>query len=263
MSKKIKQYLRLFWKLLKTDLIVFKQYVVDKVIDTNIWTVGCVGIFAYIMPKLGLDLRYGAFYAVSAIASCAIFEVWSATCTFVSDLCGRRVISYPLTLPLPSWLVLVKNAFTYACHASVVTIVVLPLGKLILWDRMDLSQFSLFRFVIMFLSINIFVGFFALFNASLVKNMNSVGSVWMRVIFPAWLLGGSQFSWHTMHEVSPKLAYANFVNPLLYPMEGIRAAVLGQEGYLSFGICLFAMWLFIFIFGWVGIRRIKKRLDFV
>ena len=110
---------------------------------------------------------------------------------------------------------------------------------------------------------NIFIGFFSIFVASIVKDMGHINKVGIRILFPMWIFGGGQFPWKTIYSLSPKFAYVVFVNPLLYMSEGIHAAVLGQEGYLPFWICLIALWIFTGAFGWLGIARLKKRLDFV
>ncbi len=104
---------------------------------------------------------------------------------------------------------------------------------------------------------------FALMVGSFVKNMSTIGSVWMRFIYPIWFLGGFQFSWTVLFKTSPKLAYLNLINPMTYIMEAIRGAILGQEGYLPFWPCTSMVILFAFACAWYGIVRLKKRLDFV
>ena len=244
-------------------MIIFKQKIVCDIIDANIWMIGYAGISAYFFPKLGMDPSYGSFMAVTSIATCGFFEVWAAATSFIGDLCGNKTISYPLTLPIPSWLIFVKNALVYGCWCMAITIVILPLGKLLLWNKLDLTNFSPIKFIVMFFFSNLFLGFFAVFIASLVKNLYNVGTIWMRIIFPLWILGCSHFTWQTMHQVSPTLAYINFANPLMYPMEGIRSTVLGQQGSLPFLFCLAMICLSSIIFCFIGIARMKKRLDFV
>ena len=57
--------------------------------------------------------------------------------------------------------------------------------------------------------------------------------------------------------------YLHLVNPLLYVMEGMRAATLGQEGYLPFWFSLAGLTIFTVGFAWDAIRRLQKRLDCV
>ena len=57
--------------------------------------------------------------------------------------------------------------------------------------------------------------------------------------------------------------YIALLNPLLYPMEGIRAAFFGQGGFISFWFCISMLSFFTILFGFIGIKRLKKRLDFI
>jgi ABC-type polysaccharide/polyol phosphate export permease len=62
---------------------------------------------------------------------------------------------------------------------------------------------------------------------------------------------------------SPWFAYASLINPQLYIMEGMRAAILGQTGYLNFWLCAGMTLFFSIICGAHAIVKIQRRLDFV
>ena len=66
-----------------------------------------------------------------------------------------------------------------------------------------------------------------------------------------------------LQEVSPRIAYISLLNPMVYIMEGTRAAVLGQEGSLDFWVCVLMTLVFTILCTFDGIRRIKRRLDYV
>ena len=263
MNKNTKFYVNIFWQMLKADIAVYKQIFIENFFDTIIWVSCLIIISTYIFPQLGMNKEYGAFIAVGTIVSCAFFLSWADNICFVSDLEGQRTIDYYLTLPIPSYLIFVKQSVGYAFKSMLASIIILPMSKLLLFSRMDLSNFSIIKFIVMFLSINIFTGFLTIFISSLVKNIIHNGIVWTRILFPLWFFGGSQFSWQTVFSLSPTFAYFSLLNPLLYPSEGIRVVVLGQKGYLPFWFCLGMMWFFSFLFGWFGIARLKKRLDFI
>lgn len=263
MNKSTKSYLKLFWQLLKADLLVFKQTIIGETINTFVWVFSTLVVATYIFPQLGMTKAYGAFYAVGIIASCSFWTIWESVSIFIADIQGDSTISYPLTLPLPSWLVVVKFASRYSIRAAIFSAMILPLCKLLLLDRLDLSNLSYFKFVAIFLVINFFIGFFSIFVSSIVKDMNHINQVGIRILFPMWFFGGTQFSWETIYSLSPRLAYMIFLNPLLYASEGIHAAVLGQKGYIPFWICIVMLWIFTIISGWLGIAKLKKRLDFV
>lgn len=263
MSHPYVMYAKLFWQLVKTDLLILKQVIIGRLIDTTIWVTSVIAVVSYIFPQLGMASSFGVFYAVGAILSCSFFEVFYTTFTFVADLEDDKLINYYLTLPIPSWLILVKHIVSFACKATPLALLVLPLSKLVLWYRLDLVNFSIMKFALIFISINILTGSISLFAASLVKDKNHIGGIWPRIMFPLWFFGGSQFSWYTIHAFSPAFGYGLLLNPLIYATEGVRVAVLGQAGYLPFWLCLGIIWVFTLLFTTISIWRLKKRIDFV
>jgi len=44
-------------------------------------------------------------------------------------------------------------------------------------------------------------------------------------------------------------------------MEAMRVAFIGQQGYLSFWLCIAMLMLFSLVFGYIGTRRLIKHLD--
>lgn len=252
-----------FKELLRTDLKIFKQTFSDKVINLGIWVALNALITAYLMPAFGLSLDYTNFLIAGLCASAGLFEVFPSVVNVVSDLEGDRVIEYYFTLPLPSWLVIIKSIAYYAISSAALSIFVLPFSKLILWHRFDLSNFNAIKFAVIFVLTNIFYGAFIPWIASRVANMPKIGNVWMRFVFPLWFIGGFQFSWAVFYDKAPWLAYLNLLNPLTYIMEGTRSAILGSQNYLSFLLCVGMLILFIALCIFAAVRKFKKRLDFV
>jgi len=258
-----RSYVTIFKQLLITDLTIFRQVIVDKLVNSSIWIAVTLIVMGYLLPELGTGVGYGSFMVAGSCASIGLFEVFPSVMELVSDFEGERVIDYYLTLPIPSWLVLLRSMIYYAFGAFCLGLLVLPLGKILLWSRFDLSRMSTIKYVLMFMVTSSFYGSFTLFIASLVKSMMKIGNVWMRFIFPLWFLGGYQFSWYILKGLSPQVAYINLLNPITYIMDGMRAAILGQEGYLNFWLCLGVVICFTQVLGFIGITRLKKRLDFV
>jgi hypothetical protein len=85
----------------------------------------------------------------------------------------------------------------------------------------------------------------------------------MRFVYPLWVFGGYQYSYAVLANKNPWFAYISLINPQLYIMEGMRAAILGQEGYLNFWLCAGMTFFFSIICGIHAIFKIKRRLDFV
>jgi len=263
MNENIRSYAKLFWRLFKTDLLVYKKNMFGQTVDLIIWVAIVTLIFGYVYPEFGMSKYFGTFYMVGTIASASIFNIWGSVVAMISDVEGNNAISYSLTLPLPSWLYFVKGATSYACVTMATTSVILPLGKIILGDRLSFTDTSIPKLILIFFSINFFIGIFTLFITSIPKGIHKMENVWGRFLFPMWILGGADFPWKTIYELSPRFAMLSLFNPFVYLMEGIRAAVLGQTGFINFWICILVIWFNTIFFGWLGIKRLKKWLDFV
>ncbi len=258
---KLFSYRHIFWQLLKTDLATLYDQLHDKIINSMIWVSTVVAISAYLLPAFGLSPAYGAFLAAGSIVSSAGFEIFPQMVQFVSDLDGERNISYYLTLPIPSWLLLVKHICFYITNCMLISTVAIPTCKLVLLNRLDLSQLSIIRLIIAVFMINTLFGVLTLWFISYTKNVGGMGNTFMRIIYPLWFLGCFQFSWKVLYGFSPILAYINLLNPYVYAMELLRGVMLDPKDSLSFGLCILMLSVFIVLLSWHAIYRLKKRLD--
>lgn len=235
----------------------------DKMFNSLLWSTLNIVIFAFIMPKMGLDKSFGAFIVATMPTSCAFFTSINSIYALLTDVTSDgSSLTYELILPIPQWLVFTKYALENMYQALAVSILILPVGKLILWNEFSLEYFSVFKFLLMLIVSSMFFGFFSIFITSFCKDIYSgLDNIWIRIIFPMWFLGGFQFSWKTLYAASPLLAYINLCNPLVYALEGTRAAVLNPQDSLPYELCVFALMVFTFVFGYAGIQKLKKRLD--
>ena len=257
------RYLPLMGKLLQTDLELFKRTILDKLIDLSIWIVTMVAVTAYLMPSFGLSQGYTGFLIASLVASAGLFELYTSATNLVSDFYGDNITSYYVTLPMPSWLTFVEKIIYYTINCSVIGIVVLPLSKLLAWNSFSFAECSFPKFFLIFVLSNLFYGAFTIWIASKIPGLEMIGSVWMRFVYPLWFLGGFQYSWNVLYEYNPPLAYISLLNPITYAMEGHRAAILGQPGSLNFWVCVLMLLVFTLLFGWHGMKLLKKKLDYI
>ena len=254
-SLSIRTCARLVWR----DMAVFWPSFPGRLFNGAIWAGITIAVFQFI--GFGDAANLGLFMACANAVSWGFFEVMENVARLIADLQGERSITYSLTLPLPQWMVFVRIALSNALQAMAIAIFILPMAKILLWNHFDISNMSLIRVITIFILAHVFYGFFSLWLASMVKNLEAIGDVWMRVVFPLWFLGGYQFTWASFVAKSPALAYLNLLNPLLYCMEGVRAAVMGQEGYLPFWWCCAALVFFTTLVGTVGTIKMKQKLD--
>lgn len=262
MMKQIKRYVPLMGYMLLTEIKTLRETLFDSVVDLFIWISAMIVLHTYFLPEFGLSENYINFFVPSLVAGAALFGMLSNVVDVVGDLEGRKVINYYLTLPMPSWLVFIRNILFYTLNNMLMALLVLPLSKLILQGRLDLSKLNIAQFVCMFVIANLFYGSFAIWLSSYIKNTKQIRSAWMRMLFPLVMLGGFQFSWYVMYDLSPRIAQSLFANPILYVMEGSHAAMLGQQGFLNIWLCAWALIVFTIFFTVHGIYRFKRRLDF-
>ncbi len=256
-------YSHIFWQLLKTELILIRKSFWDKLINATIWSSTVILISAYILPSFGLSEEFCVIQALSVIISIAGFELYASISKFFADLEGDRHIGYLLTLPLPSWLLLINMVCIFIVNGMLLGCFTFVVAKLLLWNSFNLAIINIPKSILAFLMSNVFFGFFGLFMISLIRTLLSLENVFMRVMYPLWILGGFQFTWKALYGVNPLFAFINLLNPYIYGNEGFRGAMLGQVDYLPFWICIGMLAGMTTICGVVSIVRLKKKLDFV
>lgn len=259
MSNKI---LQTFFALLWKDITIFNKRWVYRSIDAIVWMSCILFIAQYIMPLFGVhDKNYATFTLIGNLAVWGLFEMLTSIAMFLGDIQGDKTISYYISLPLPTWLIFTEQALASAYRSIASTILLLPLGALMLGKDFITDDFYWVQFCFAFIMINIFYGFFTLFIASCVPDTGALTMVRSRIMFPLWFLGGFQFPWKMLYSVNPTLAYCNLCNPIVYIMDGLRSSALPAHDYLPFWHCMIMLVLFSTVFGYLGIRQLKKRLD--
>lgn len=261
----IRHYAYTCYQLLRTDLIELRKTFFDQALNLGIWVFCTLVVMGY-LTKTQFHITasdFGVFNLAGCIASAGLFEVYPRSFSFIADLEGPQIISYYTTLPVPPVYVFLTKMLYWLINTLLRGLILLPLGKLVLWNSFPLADVHWLKFLIIFLIGNLFYSALTLFVASIIPSMAQMENVWMRYIFPLWFLGGFQFSWYNLHKLSPMLAYVNLLNPVVYVMEGTRSALLGQGNNLPFWFCVIMLIIFSLLCVYIGIKRTKKRLDCV
>lgn len=219
-------------------------------------------VFGYFMSSKGLGAGYGPFILVGAIATFGLFDItWKAT-LLAHDMHQKKINNY-LTLPVSTGQVFFSFAVSWGMQTGLISLVMIPIGKIILWNQWDLAYFNIWKYLLIFIPANLFYGVFALWVSSLVTNLRNTSWMWYRLINPLFMFCGFYYSWKSVYQLSHEIGYLHLINPLLYILEGTKGAVLPPEGFLPFGYCVLAVWFFIFVMGYDAIKRLKKRVDSV
>lgn len=251
-----------FWQLLVRSFKVCSPNLKDKIINNIVWSLLNIMIFAYVMPQMGLDSNIGSFMVVTMPVSCAFFVGINSIYTLLADISNDGSnLQYELTLPIAPWITFVKYALEITYQAFITSIFIMPCGALALYYEFSWVHFSIIKFHFLLSIASLFFGFFGLWITSITKDYSDLDNMWIRIVFPMWFLGGFQFSWQTLYSISPTLAYLNLLNPLTYALEGGRAAALDPAQSLTYWNCIIALIGFTALFGNLGIRNLKKRLD--
>jgi hypothetical protein len=256
-------YFAICKELIRCDVTVFTQMIVDKIIDLAVWASISIFVNAYVMPYFGVQEGFGLFQFGGILAAVGIFELYTTVMDLVLDFEGDRIIDYRLTLPIPSWLALASKVIYYALTYFILAVCMIPVGKICLWHRFDLMQVNYLKLLLALIFQSLLCACFSLFIASWIENVNRLGTVWSRFIFPMWFMGGFAFSWGALYSVWPTLAWIDLVNPMIYVTESTRVAILGQEEFMNFWLCLLAITFFCAVCFAVGMHKIKRRLDYV
>ena len=260
----LRNQLKIALSLIFRDLTVLKKDFWGTLIDMLVWPTTASIVFGYIMPKLtNVAPNYGAFVLMGAIITIATVSALDNATQIISDFENKRVIDYYLTLPISPSLFFIKQAISISLKSLIFTLPIFPLGKIVLLSRFSLANLSLMKFILMYLNINIFIGFFALWVISWVKNETTMIHVWLRLYNPMMWFGGLLFSWIQIYNAIPLISYIMLINPMTYAIEGLRASVLGQVDFLNFWICFFMLLFFTFIVALVSVKKLLIRLDCV
>lgn len=247
-------------QLLYRDWYIFKQVYYHRVRMCLYWLLLVVFTTKMFLPAMGLP-NFGPFILISSVVSYGFFITMQNTIGLIEDITGNQAILYELSLPIPQWMIFLKFALTNMIQSFIISITLLPFGLLVLMDTNPFPDFSLIKFIIIFVCSSIFYGSFSLIFSAMLKNMYQIDNVWLRIIFPMWYLGCWQFPWKVLYAISPTLAYIDLLNPLTLIMEAGRSATIDSAGSLPFYSSCITILLYAAIAGYVGIYWMKKRLD--
>ena len=254
---------KIFLRLLQRDLRVFRHDIFDYIINAIIWPTQMVVAFGYIMPIMGMNPAYGAFLVGGNTMFKCLYESYFLASSAVADLNSHRSLEFEYTLPVPAWVILLKNATYFLIRSFVLNSVVLTVSLIALMNTYDPSIINIGQFFIIFTLSSIFFAFFSLWLTGWVRNQLAFENAWSRFFDPMMFWGCYWFSWKTLHSFLPGLAYACLANPITFAMESMRASMLGQQDYLPFWPCACIFAGLTVIMGAVAYLSMRKRLDFV
>lgn len=254
--------IRIFLSLLARDFTVIKKDFFSDLINIVTWPTSLAITFGYVLPTTGMAQEMGSFLLIGSIATTFFYLAIGMASDLVNDFSSLRFIDSQLVVPISSHRVLLlARVCSFVLYSVMLTLPILPIGKLLLGSRLDVTHFSLFKFVLIVPACGLFFGFFGLFLAAVIDSNRALSNVWRRIYTPMQLFGCYWFSFKMGHEVFSWPAYFMLLNPVTLMTEGVRGAVFGQELYLNFWLCLGLLLVYITLLAMYSCARLRKRLD--
>ena len=249
-----------FW-LLWCDIRLMLKDSWNNILDSLFWPIVLVLSNGRILPAMGMPADYGAFISISMLIIMASFMAWSSANVLAADFEGTLSIGYELTLPTTYWLIYIKTILHYTIKAALYSLISLIVGKVILGDNFSFANFDLILFIMIYGLSCFFFGAFALWAATLAGSVDKFMNLELRIAGPLFFICGYSFSWQILYNISPVMGKLMLCTPWIYAYEGVRAAILGQVGYLNIWLCLSMLVFFSIFFIAHGLYLFKKRLD--
>jgi hypothetical protein len=257
--------LKTFWALFYKEVVAFKSKYFQTVFDNLFWSLAVVTPALFFLPAMGLPEDFGIFLLVVLPFVWGIFDIVSNATTLIGDITGDKTIQYELIMPIKQWAIFLKIIFVNAYRSFSVSLFTLPVGMIYIYLCKGLiipvTVSGIIHYYSFLVLANLFYGCFGLFLAGYMQTVADIRNVRMRLVFPLWFIAGFNNSWQLVHKIVPKFSYALLFNPFVYVMEGPRALLLGQEGFLNFWVCVIMIFIWSVVFGVIGIKRFQKRLD--
>lgn len=260
---RIKRNACVFKHFIRRELRIFIDDYWNTFLDSLSWPMLTAFVFGYVFPHMGVEGEFGSFMIIgSIVALCYFTSLELGASSLTRDFDTERRIDFELTLPVSASVIVARHGITTALRAFLMTFPLPFLGKLVLWDRFDLSQFSLPKLVIVYALFNCAFSFAAIWIAGLVANKDFM-HFRIRFIDSVFFIGCFMYPWSKLYMTLPSAAYIMLLNPMTHAMEATRVAFLGQAGFLNFWMSCAVLAGQSVLFYYLAIRSWKKRLDYV
>lgn len=247
---------------MRRDLAIFMTHIKSSLFLTVFWPFKIVLIFGYIMPAMGFAQNYGSIILIASMATVGLFNMIQDASQLLADFSGRRAINFELTLPIRAELLILQKTLHYTLTYIFEGLLLFPVGKLLLGSNFVLTNFSWWKFTLMFIIVNIFFGASTLLLAGISRARSIRNSLLNELIMSLWDFGGYYFTWLAAATAYPLFAYGMLLNPITYTMEGLRGAVLEPETSLSFFLCFGILTILSIVSLYMAEYTLRKKLDY-
>lgn len=258
--------LRVFFAFLQRDIYVFTKRL--SFYATNfllLYPVNFIITFGYLAPKTLMHNPESAHLLMITLLSGNVLliilnMVGNFTNPMLYDFTTTRYIDFQIT-HLPAKLILLKTIVFNTIFSFLFLSPFFVICKLVLRDNFHIPQVSWPAVLLMTFLSCLCLSSYMLFATCYMQGPRSIGSFWIRVNIPLFVLGGFWVPWFTMFQVSPALGYVTLANPFIYVTEGLRRALTGSEQFFSIATCSIALIIFAVVFYIGACYYFDKKMD--
>lgn len=252
---------RVMWALIQRDMFVMYQGLRDDIINSIISVSTIYFASGILSTYLGFTSTIVRDVMIGAICSAFVSRAFSTAVTDSFDMNDTRYIDYKRTLPLSTTALLLAFLGSYVIGLTITTLPLFILAKIYLGSYMLLANIQWFSFFIIYLASMIFISAFFLGIILCTSFEWFRFNIWQRILIPLNSFGCFLFSWKRLYAFSPLFARAILINPFTFMAEGLRAALFGNEAYISVYYCIpvLCFWALIAVF--ILVKYVGKRME--
>jgi hypothetical protein len=257
---------KVFLQLLFRDFYVFgkrlKTYGINYLV---IYPALAILIFGYVQPgiiggsssaRVSIILMVGTF-ALNTLSIC-----YHLLSPFVFDVEGDRFIDYQLTL-LPPRLLLFELITFPALFSFIIALPFFPFARLVLPHYFNELNTAWIGLIAMILVSSYFFASYVMLAMCVIKKSMYVRQFWIRCNWPLVILGGFWLPWMMLKKHFPLYSLIALLDPFTYITEGLRSALVGNDQFIAYPICIMTLFLFSIIFNLLSCYFFKQKLDHI
>ena len=243
-----------------------------KVLRTRLWGIffdNCmilavnIFVFGYMLPRMGMAKELIGPIFIGAVFMIFLQSAFSWAGKFVADIKFNRFIDYQLGLPLTIHWLLAEYVAQFVLEVAIITLPVLLIGVLLLGSKFTIVSTSWTLFFLMYFLSLLFFATLSLLFGLVCEHDWFWSNDWTRVLDPLFLFGAIFVTWRPVYAFSHCWGILFLCNPVTYAVEGLRAALIGGDQFLSVWLCIIGVSVGIGINIFLLIPGARKALDHI
>jgi ABC-2 type transport system permease protein len=215
-------------------------------------------VFGRILTDLGLArANYGSLLFPGIVALTAtLTSIQSTALPLVIEFSATKEIEDRLLAPLPTTWVAIEKLVFAAMRALVASIVMFPVGVLVLgaipWRASGVPL------LVAVMILGSLVGSAIGLTLGTLVAPHRINLMFALVLLPLTFTGCSQYPWPSLSRLE-WFKWVTTLNPLTYASEGMRAALVPGVPHMAGWVCVMMLLVALGLFGTIGIRGFLRR----